>query len=131
MKQVLFVCAENSGRSQMAEAIARAYGMMASSAGTTPAEKLNPLVVEAMKEKGIPLLGKPKMLTEEMIKEADLIVTMGCSLEEACPKPLVPLMEKKSVDWKIDDPKGKSIDDVKKIRAQIEEKVLSLSKKSN
>lgn len=128
---MLFVCGENSGRSQMAEAFARAYGVMASSAGTMPAATLNASVVEAMKERGMSLAGKPKMLTEEMIKEADLIVTLGCSVEEVFPEPLISLMEKKVVDWKIDDPKGKSIDDVRNIRAQIEEKVLSLSKKNN
>lgn len=105
--------------------------MMAVSAGTMPAEGLNPLVIKAMKERGISLPGKPKILTEDMVKEADLIVTMGCSVEEALPKPLVSLMEKKVVDWEIDDPKGKSLEDVKKIMAQIEERVLSLSKKNN
>lgn len=128
---MLFVCVQNSGRSQVAEAFARAYGMMAVSAGTMPAEGLNPLVIKAMKERGISLPGKPKILTEDMVKEADLIVTMGCSVEEALPKPLVSLMEKKVVDWEIDDPKGKSLEDVKKIMAQIEERVLSLSKKNN
>jgi protein-tyrosine-phosphatase len=120
-----------SGRSQVAEAFARAYGIMAASAGTMPGDRLDPLVIKAMKERGISLPGKPRILTEEMIKEADLIVTMGCSVEETCPKPLVSLMEKKMVDWKIDDPKGKSLEDVKKIMAQIEERVLSLSKKNN
>ena len=131
MKQVLFVCVQNSGRSQVAEAFARSYGMMAVSAGTRPAEGLEPLVIKAMKERGISLLGKPKILTEDMVKEADLIVTMGCSVEEALPKPLVSLMEKKVVDWKIDDPKGKSLEEVKKITAQIEKSVLSLTKKNN
>lgn len=84
-KRVLFVCVENAGRSQMAEGFARACGLDASSAGTLPAEKINPVVVEAMKERGIALLGKPKMLTEQMIREADLVVTMGCSVEEVCP----------------------------------------------
>lgn len=131
MKQVLFVCDENSGRSQMAEAFARAYGMMAYSAGTKPAEKIDPVVVKVMNERGISLPGKPKTLTEAMIKEADLIVTMGCSIEEVLPKPLMLEFEKKVVDWKTDNPSGKSIDDVRKIRAQIEEKVLSLSLKKD
>jgi arsenate reductase len=131
MRQVLFVCDENSGRSQMGEAFARAYGMMAHSAGTKPAEKIDPVVAKAMNERGISLPGKPKLLTEAMLREADLIVTMGCSIEEVLPKPLMPEFEKKVVDWKMDNPSGKSIDQVRKIRAQIEEKVLSLSMKKD
>ena len=127
-KRVLFVCVENAGRSQMAEGFARTYGLDASSAGTLPAEKVNPVVVEAMKERGIALLGKPKMLTEQMIREADLVVTMGCSVEEVCPRSLVEHMEKKLVDWHIEDPKGKSLEEVRKIRAQIESKVMELLK---
>ena len=127
-KRVLFVCVENAGRSQMAEGFARAYGLDASSAGILPAEKLNPVVVEAMKERGIALLGKPKMLTQQMIREADLVVTMGCSVEEVCPRPLVEQMEKKLVDWHIEDPKGKSLEEVRKIGAQIESKVMELLK---
>jgi protein-tyrosine-phosphatase len=114
----------------MAEAFGRAYGLEASSAGTVPAEKLNPTVVQVMKERDIALPGKPKFLTEEMIKEADLIVTMGCSVQEVCPKPLVEQMEKKLVDWHIEDPKGKTIDEVKKIANQIEKKVIELLKKN-
>ncbi len=129
MKKVLFVCVENAGRSQMAEAFGRAYGLEASSAGTMPAEKLNPMVVQVMKERGIALPGKPKMLTPDMIREADLVVTMGCSVQEVCPKPMVEQMEKKLVDWHIEDPKGKSIDEVKKIASQIENKVIELLKK--
>jgi arsenate reductase len=103
-EQVLFVCVENAGRSQIAEGFARAYGLDASSAGTPPAEKVNRVVVEAMKERGIALLEKPKMLTEQMIREADLVVTMGCSVGEVCPRPLVEHMEKELVDWHIEDP---------------------------
>ena len=126
MKKVLFVCVENSGRSKMAESFASAYGLMASSAGTMPVEKVNPLVVEAMKERGIALPGKPKMLTEQMIRDADIVVTMGCSVEAVCPKPLVQQMEKKLVDWHIEDPKGKPLEEVRKIRSQIENKVMEL-----
>ena len=129
MKKVLFVCVENAGRSQMAEAFGRAYGLEASSAGTVPAEKLNSMVVQVMKERDIALPGKPKMLTPDMIREADLVVTMGCSVQEVCPKPMVEQMEKKLVDWHIEDPKGKSIDEVKKIASQIENKVIELLKK--
>ena len=129
MKKVLFVCVENAGRSQMAQAFGRAYGLDASSAGTVPAEKVNPMVAQVMQERGIALPGKPKMLTEEMVREADLVVTMGCSVQEVCPKPMLEQMDKKLVDWHIEDPKGKSIDEVKKIASQIENKVLELLKK--
>jgi arsenate reductase len=125
-RRVLFVCVENAGRSQMAEGFARAYGLDASSAGTVPAEKVNPIVVQAMKERGIALPGKPKMLTEQMINEADLIVTMGCSVQEVCPAPLVQRMQKKLVDWQIEDPKRKQIEEVRKISAEIEKKVMEL-----
>ena len=130
MKKVLFVCVENAGRSQMAEAFGRAYGLEASSAGTVPAEKVNPLVVQIMKERGISLPGKPKTLTQDMIREADLVVTMGCSVQQVCPKPMIEQMEKKLVDWQIEDPKGKSIEEVKEIASQIESKVLELLKKN-
>ena len=130
MKRVLFVCVENAGRSQMAEAFGRAYGLEATSAGTVPAENVNPVVVQVMKERGISLPGRPKTLTEDMVREADLVVTMGCSVQEVCPKPMVEQMEKKLVDWHIEDPKGKPIADVKKIASQIETKVLELLNKN-
>ena len=127
---MLFVCVENAGRSQMAEAFGRAYGLEATSAGTVPAEKVNPIVVQVMQERGISLPGKPKMLTEGMIMEADLVVTMGCSVQEVCPAPLVAQMDKKLVDWHIEDPKGKPIDEVRKIASQIENKTLGLLKRN-
>jgi len=131
MKRELFVCVENAGRSQMAEAIARAYGVDASSAGTIPASAVNSTVVEAMKERGFNLASnKPKMLTNQMIEEADYVVTMGCRVEDVCPKPLIVKMEK-LVDWHIDDPKGKPIEEVRKIRSEIESKVLELLKKAH
>jgi protein-tyrosine-phosphatase len=129
MKKVLFVCVENAGRSQMAEAFARQYGIEATSAGTVPAENVNAVVVQVMKERGIPLPGKPKMLTEEMIKQADLVITMGCSVEEVCPAPMIEEMNKKLVDWHIEDPKGKSIAEVRKIASQIQSNILELLKK--
>jgi len=131
MKRALFVCVENAGRSQMAEAIARAYGVDASSAGTIPASAVNSTVVEAMKERGFNLASnKPKMLTNQMIEEADYVVTMGCRVDDVCPKPLIVKMEK-LVDWHIDDPKGKPIEEVRKIRSEIESKVLELLKKAH
>ena len=129
MKKVLFVCVENAGRSQMAEAIARSYGVDARSAGTLPATTINPVVVQAMKERGFNLTSnKPKMLTDQMIEAADYVVTMGCRVEGVCPKPLIVKMEKKLLDWHIDDPKGKPMEEVRKIRAQIENQVIELLK---
>ena len=127
---MLFVCVENAGRSQIAEAFGRAYGLEAMSAGTVPAENVNPIVVQVMRERGISLLGKPKMLTEDMIREADLVVTMGCSVQEVCPAPMVEQMEKKLVDWHIEDPKGKPIEEVRKIASQIENKTVELLKRN-
>ena len=123
-EEILFVCVENAGRSQMAQAFAEKLGLKASSAGTVPSSKVNPVVVEAMKEKGIDLSRKsPRMLTPDMISDARLVVTMGCSVEEACPKPMLAAMQKKLVDWHLDDPKGKSIEEVRRIRNEIEMRV--------
>ena len=108
MTKVLFVCVENAGRSQMAEAFAKRQGISAISAGTLPATTVNPVVTTAMKEKGIDISANhPKMLTVEMVNEADLVVTMGCSVEEVCPRPMIAQMQKKLRDWHLDDPKGK------------------------
>ncbi len=126
MKQVLFVCVENAGRSQMAEAFANHYGkgkLAASSAGVMLAERVNPLVVEAMKEKGIDIsMNKPKLLTMKMAEEANLIITMGCSVEKFCPAPLL----KNVIDWGLEDPKGKPIEKVREIRDEIEARVIKL-----
>jgi arsenate reductase (thioredoxin) len=126
--RVLFVCVENAGRSQMAEAFARRKGLQAASAGTMPAESVNPAVVEAMAEKAFNFsLKRPKMLTMEMIDQADVVVTMGCSVEEVCPKPMLAKMQKKLIDWNLEDPKGKSLPEVRKIRNEIERKVEELA----
>lgn len=131
LTKVLFVCVENAGRSQMAEAFARAYGIESTSAGTVPAPKLNPVVVEAMKERGINVSNaNPKMLTDQMIRDADYVVTMGCRVEDVCPKPLILEMEKKLIDWHVEDPKGKPIEEVRKIRSQIENNVVGLLSKA-
>ncbi|MDG6967358.1 MAG: arsenate reductase ArsC [Nitrososphaerota archaeon] len=125
---ILFVCVENAGRSQMAEAFARRQGLDASSAGTVPAAQVNPLVVQAMREKGIDVgLNRPKSLTPEMVEEASLVVTMGCSVEEACPRPMLAQMQKKLVDWELEDPKGKPIERVREIRDEIERRVTELA----
>jgi arsenate reductase len=126
MKRILFVCVENAGRSQMAEAFANLYGhgvLSASSAGIKLADKVNPVVVEAMKEKGIAISGnKPKMLTARMTDEADMIITMGCDTSDVCPGPFF----KSTVDWNLEDPQGKPIEKVREIRDEIEKRVRKL-----
>jgi len=126
LKKILFVCVENAGRSQMAEAFANNYGkgkVVASSAGVMLAERVNQIVVEVMREKGIDIsLNKPKLLTTKMAEEADLIITMGCSVEKFCPAPLL----KKVIDWGLEDPKDKPIEKVRQIRNEIEKRVLKL-----
>jgi arsenate reductase (thioredoxin) len=126
LKNILFVCVENAGRSQMAEAFANMYGkdkFDILSAGNKPAEKVNPGVIEAMKEKGIDIsANKPKLLTFQMAQESDLIVTMGCNDQGICPGPFF----KPTIDWKLEDPKDKSIEKVREIRDEIERKVQRL-----
>lgn len=126
MKRILLVCVENAGRSQMAEAFAKKYGkdkFAASSAGNKPAERINPAVVEAMKEKEIGIsTNKPKLLTFQMAQDADLIVTMGCNDQGICPGPFF----KPTVDWKLEDTKGKPIEKVREIRDDIERRVQKL-----
>jgi len=91
--EILFVCVENAGRSQMAQAFAEKLGLKASSAGTVPSGRVNPVVVEAMRERGIDLSTRsPRMLTSQIIRRARLVVTMGCSVEEACPRPMLAAM---------------------------------------
>jgi len=123
MKKVLFVCIENAGRSQMAEAFFKKYlpaGFEPISAGTKPAVKVNPLVVQAMNEVGIDIEGNsPQNISQQMIDEAEIAVNMGCMDKESCPA----LFLKDVIDWQIQDPKGKSIEQVRKIRDQIEQKV--------
>jgi arsenate reductase len=97
---------------------------VASSAGAMLADRFNPVVVEAMREKGIDISqNQPKLLTLRMAEEADRIITMGCSVEEVCPAPLL----KNVIDWRLEDPKGKSIEKVRQIRDEIEERVKKLT----
>jgi protein-tyrosine-phosphatase len=123
MKKILFVCVENAGRSQMAEAFAKYYGegkIEALSAGTMPSKEVNPLVVEVMREKGIGISNKkPRLVNTQMVQEADIVIVMGCSAQGFCPAPLL----KKVVDWGIEDPKGKHIEKVREIRDEIERRV--------
>src|SRR5437660_8900604 len=105
----------------MAEAFAKKHGMNARSAGTIPSARINPTVVDAMRERGIDISSnQPKILTPELIRDARLVVTMGCSIEEACPRPIVAQMQKKLIEWHLEDPKGKPLDGVRKIRDEIE-----------
>ena len=126
MKRVLFVCVENAGRSLMAEAFANEYGkdkVEALSAGTMPANEVNPVVLQLMLEKGFDLSkNKPKLITGQMVQEADMIVVMGCSAQGFCPAPLL----NKVVDWGIEDPKDKPTENVRAIRDEIERKVRML-----
>lgn len=126
MKKILFVCVENAGRSQMAEAFAKKYGnekVIASSAGNKPAGMVNPVVVEVMKEKGIDVSkNTPKLITAKMAQDVDLIVTMGCNDQGVCPGPFF----KPTIEWKLEDPKGKPIEKVKEIRDEIEQRVKKL-----
>ena len=126
--KLLFVCVENAGRSQMAEAFARRKGFEASSAGTQPAVTVNPAVAEAMAEKAFNFtMKKPKMLTLDMIDHADLVITMGCSVEKVCPRPMLEMMNKKLIDWNLEDPKGKPLPEVRKIRNEIERRIEELA----
>ncbi len=130
--RVLFVCVENAGRSQMAEAFAKRKGLQATSAGTVPAESINPTVVRAMAEKAFNFsFKKPKMLTNEMIDQADLVITMGCSVEEVCPRPMLAKMQKKLIDWDLPDPKGRTLPEVRRIRNEIERRVEALAQGGN
>ncbi len=114
----------------MAEAFAKRHGLRAASAGTVPAQAVNPVVVQVMREDGVDLSSnRPKMLTKEMIDHADLVVTMGCSVEAVCPRPMLAMMQKKLVDWHVDDPKGRSVEEVRRIRDEIEVMVRGLAKR--
>ena len=124
-KTYLFACVHNAGRSQMAAALFNLYGnpgeCCAMSAGTQPASHVHPEVVEVMREIGIDLASaKPRKLTDELARDASVLVTMGCG--EACP--YVPGL--KTLDWALPDPKGKSLDEVRAIRDEIHERVKSL-----
>lgn len=121
---ILFACTHNAGRSQMAAAFCRRYGggrVQAESAGTAPAAMVHPVVVEAMREKGIDLGGVvPRLLTAELAARAHLLVTMGCG--EACP--VVPGIRR--LDWPLDDPSGQPIERVRVIRDDIDGRVRRL-----
>jgi arsenate reductase len=122
--EVLFVCVHNAGRSQMAAALLdhRADGRVhVRSAGSTPADEINPAVIAAMEEIGLDLSREfPKPLTDAVVQAADVVVTMGCG--DACP--LHP--GKRYLDWELTDPAGKSLEQVRPIRDEIDRRVHAL-----
>jgi arsenate reductase len=122
--QVLFVCVHNAGRSQMAAALLEhhAAGKVAvRSAGSEPADQLNPAVVEAMREVGLDLDGRrPRRLTDADVRDSDVVVTMGCG--DACP--VYP--GKRYEDWPLDDPSGLPLAEVRPIRDEIDTRVRGL-----
>ncbi|HET6641779.1 MAG TPA: arsenate reductase ArsC [Gaiellaceae bacterium] len=124
MSRVLFVCVQNAGRSQIAEALfsrAAAGRHEARSAGTAPAERVHPEVVEVMREVGVELGDRvPRRLEQADAEWADVVVTMGCG--DACP--FIP--GKRYVDWDLSDPSGKPLDEVRRIRDEIAEQVDAL-----
>lgn len=121
MKTVLFVCVHNAARSQMAEAF---FNEMAEgrhrgiSAGSQPAEEVDPGALAAMAELGLDIGdARPKKLTASMVVEADVVVTMGCG-EDVCP-----VVPKEVLDWELEDPSGKPLEKVRETRDQIRERV--------
>lgn len=126
-KIVLFVCVENAGRSQMAEGFFRKYapkGYRAISAGTRPAQKINPLAVQAMREAGVDISEqKSKVIDDDMIRGSAIAVNMGCMDRSECP---LLFLNNNSIDWGVEDPKGKPIESVCQIRDDIERRVKEL-----
>jgi protein-tyrosine-phosphatase len=122
--EVLFVCVHNAGRSQMAAGLVklRSGGRISvRSAGSTPADEINPAVVEAMRELGVDLGEEfPKPLTDEFVRAADVVITMGCG--DACP--IFP--GKRYEDWQLDDPAGQDLAAVRVIRDEIDARVQAL-----
>ncbi|MFF4592811.1 arsenate reductase ArsC [Amycolatopsis sp. NPDC001319] len=123
-RSVLFVCVHNAGRSQMAAAFLSHLGgdlVEVRSAGSAPADSLNPVVVEAMAEAGIDLTAEtPKVLTLDAVEASDVVITMGCG--DACPV----FPGKTYLDWELDDPAGKSLAEVRVIRDEIRNRVRAL-----
>ncbi|WP_169949695.1 arsenate reductase ArsC [Microbispora sp. H11081] len=121
---VLFVCVHNAGRSQMAAGfLAHLAGdrIEVRSAGSLPAERVNPAAVEAMREAGVDISGQtPKVLTTEAVEASDYVITMGCG--DACP--IFP--GKKYLDWTLEDPAGKGVEAVRPIRDEIRSRVEAL-----
>ncbi|OEV12676.1 arsenate reductase ArsC [Streptomyces nanshensis] len=118
---VLFVCVHNAGRSQMAAAFLTHHGcgrVEVRSAGSAPAETVNPAVAEAMAETGIDITAEtPKILTTEAVEASDVVITMGCG--DACPV----FPGKRYLDWTLDDPAGQGVEAVRPLRDEIEGRV--------
>ncbi|MFS2279818.1 arsenate reductase ArsC [Microbacterium sp. OR21] len=121
---VLFVCVHNAGRSQMAAGFLRDIAgdrIEVRSAGSMPADQINPIAVEAMGELGIDITAEqPKVLTTEAVRASDVVITMGCG--DACPF----FPGKRYEDWKLDDPAGQGIDAVRPIRDEIRSRIEKL-----
>ncbi|MGJ3402386.1 arsenate reductase ArsC [Glutamicibacter sp. Je.9.36] len=121
---VLFVCVHNAGRSQMAAALLSHLSggrIEVRSAGSAPADSVNPAAVEAMKEVGIDMSAQtPKVLTTQAVKDSDVVITMGCG--DACPF----FPGKRYEDWKLEDPAGQGIDGVRPIRDEIRARIENL-----
>jgi protein-tyrosine-phosphatase len=121
---VLFVCVHNAGRSQMAAGYLKHLSggtIDVLSAGSEPADQINPIAVEAMKEDGIDIIAEtPKLLTRDAVQESDVVITMGCG--DACP--IFP--GKRYEDWKLDDPAGQDLDQVRPIRDDIKSRIEQL-----
>jgi protein-tyrosine-phosphatase len=124
MASVLFVCLHNAGRSQMSQALFErgTHGRhTASSAGTTPAERVHPEVITVMRELGIDLADRtPRLLTRHLAEQADVVVTMGCGDE--CPY----IPGKRYLDWELPDPKGQPIGEVRATRDEVQARVVEL-----
>jgi arsenate reductase len=127
MRTVLFVCVHNAGRSQMAAAFFNQLAQgkaRALSAGTRPADTVNPVVVEAMKEVGLDIsAATPQMLTLEMARDAEKMITMGCGADAGavCPASFI-----ETEDWQLDDPAGQPIEVVRRIRDEVKKRVALL-----
>jgi arsenate reductase (thioredoxin) len=121
LPRVLFVCVQNAGRSQLAQALYERRGGEARSAGSKPAERVHPEVVEALREAGIEIEGRePRGISREDVEWTDLVVTMGCG--DACPV----LPGKRYVDWELPDPSEMSLDQVRALRDEIDQRVSRL-----
>ena len=121
MKRVLFVCVHNAGRSQMAQALYERRGGEGRSAGSEPAGELHQAVIEALDEVGIDVSDRvPHRLSREDVEWAELVVTMGCG--DACP--IVP--GKEYMDWNLPDPVGMCLEEVRELRAVIDQKLAAL-----
>ncbi|MFD9701536.1 arsenate reductase ArsC [Lentzea sp. NPDC059081] len=122
--EVLFVCVHNAGRSQMAAALLQHYGLgrvAVRSAGSEPAEKVNPAAAQALAEWGLDITAEvPTKLTYDDVEASDVVITMGCG--DTCPV----FPGKRYLDWKLDDPAGQSVEAVRPIRDEIDRRVRQL-----